>query len=69
MLGVLGVVIAVYALLCAWVYARQRSMIYYPMPERASAVGEAISLPVEGTGHNDIQLWARYYRDIAGLLR
>jgi pimeloyl-ACP methyl ester carboxylesterase len=48
MLGVLGIVVAVYALLCAWVYARQRSMIYYPVPERTSAVGEAISLPVEG---------------------
>ncbi len=42
----LGLVV-VYALLCAWVYARQRSMIYYPVPERASSLG-AMSLPVEG---------------------
>jgi pimeloyl-ACP methyl ester carboxylesterase len=48
MIVVLGLVVAVYALLCAWVYARQRSMIYYPVPERASTFGEAISLPVEG---------------------
>jgi pimeloyl-ACP methyl ester carboxylesterase len=44
----LGLVVGVYALLCAWVYARQRSMIYYPVAERTSAVGEAISLPVAG---------------------
>lgn len=48
MLGVLGIVVAVYALLCAWVYARQRSMIYYPVPERTAAAGEALSLPVAG---------------------
>ena len=48
MLGVLGVVVAVYALLCAWVYVRQRSMIYYPVPERAAAAQEAMSLPVAG---------------------
>lgn len=48
MLGVLGIVVAVYALLCAWVYARQRSMIYYPVPERAAAAGEALTLPVAG---------------------
>jgi hypothetical protein len=48
MLGVLGVVVAVYVLLCAWVYARQRSMIYYPVPGRSSAVGESITRPVEG---------------------
>lgn len=48
MILVLGLVVAIYALLCAWVYARQRSMIYYPVAERASAAGEAITLPVEG---------------------
>ena len=48
MIVVLGLVVAVYALLCAWVYARQRALIYYPVPERASAAGEAITLPVEG---------------------
>jgi pimeloyl-ACP methyl ester carboxylesterase len=48
LLVLLGIVVAVYALLCAWVYARQRSMIYYPVPERATAAGEALSLPVAG---------------------
>lgn len=44
----LGLAAAVYALLCVWVYTRQRALIYYPVPERTSAVGEAISLPVDG---------------------
>ncbi len=48
MIVLLGLVVAIYALLCAWVYASQRSMIYYPVPERASAVGEASTLPVAG---------------------
>ena len=48
MLGVLGIVVTVYAMLCAWVYVRQRSMIYYPAPEQASMVGEVIKLPVDG---------------------
>lgn len=48
MIVALGLVVAIYALLCAWVYASQRSMIYYPVPERASAVGEGSTLPVDG---------------------
>ena len=48
LLVLLGLGAAVYALLCAWVYARQRALIYYPVPERASAAGESITLPVEG---------------------
>ncbi len=48
LLVLLGIVVAVYALLCAWVYVRQRSMIYYPVPEQASTIGEVITLPVDG---------------------
>jgi pimeloyl-ACP methyl ester carboxylesterase len=54
MLKLLGLVFIPYALLCVFVYARQRSLIYYPTPARASAVGEAVPFPVPGAV---LQLW------------
>src|SRR5258706_6734802 len=54
MLKLLGLVVIPYALLCVFVYARQRSLIYYPTPARASAVGEAVRFPVSGAV---LQLW------------
>src|SRR5258706_4315962 len=54
MLKLLGLVVIPYALLCVFVYARQRSLIYYPTPARASAVGEAVPFPVPGAV---LQLW------------
>src|SRR5258706_10399276 len=54
MLKLLGLVLIPYALLCVFVYARQRSLIYYPTPARGSGVGEAVPFPVSGAG---LQLW------------
>ena len=47
-LGLLALLATSYVLLCAWVYTRQRSLIYYPVAERSSAAGEAIALRVDG---------------------
>lgn len=54
MVKVFGLVLVLYILLCIYVYARQRSLIYYPAPASASRVGEAVALPVPGAV---LQLW------------
>jgi pimeloyl-ACP methyl ester carboxylesterase len=43
-----GMAVVVYALLCVYVYARQRAFIYYPTPAVAGSIGEAVSLSVSG---------------------
>ncbi len=54
MLKLFGIVLILYGLLCAFVYARQRSLIYYPTPANASSVGEAVPLAVSGA---ILRLW------------
>jgi uncharacterized protein len=54
MLKLFGLVLALYALLCVLVYARQRSLIYFPTPANRSEVGEVVALPVSGAV---LQLW------------
>jgi pimeloyl-ACP methyl ester carboxylesterase len=54
MLKFAAVMLVVYALLCLYVYARQRSFIYYPTPASRGGVGEAVALPVAGAV---LQLW------------
>lgn len=54
MLKVFGLVLVLYILLCVYVYARQRSLIYYPTPASRSGVGEAVAFPVPGAV---LQLW------------
>src|SRR5258708_14724216 len=54
MLKLFGLVLIPYALLCVFVYARQRSLIYYPTPASGSGVGEAVPFPVAGAV---LQLW------------
>ncbi len=54
MLKLFGLVLVLYALLCVYVYARQRSLIYYPTPASGSGVGEAVPFPVLGA---ELQLW------------
>src|SRR5258708_9940944 len=54
MLKLFGLVLIPYALLCVFVYARQRSLIYYPTPASGSGVGEAVLFPVAGAV---LQLW------------
>jgi pimeloyl-ACP methyl ester carboxylesterase len=50
----LGLVLVLYALLCVFVYARQRSLIYHPTAASTSSVGEAVSFPVAGAV---LRLW------------
>src|SRR5258706_10480248 len=45
-----GLVAVVYVLLCAYVYARQRTFIYYPTPAVAASIGEAVPLSGPGAG-------------------
>jgi pimeloyl-ACP methyl ester carboxylesterase len=47
-LKVLGFAVLVYGGLCAYLYTRQRSLLYFPTPEAASPVGEVVSVPVTG---------------------
>ena len=54
MLKLVGLVLALYVLLFVFVYARQRSLIYYPTPASRGGVGEAVPLPVPGAV---LQLW------------
>jgi pimeloyl-ACP methyl ester carboxylesterase len=54
MLKLFGFVLVLYAVLCVYVYARQRSLIYYPTPASGSGVGEAVAFPVPGAV---LQLW------------
>jgi pimeloyl-ACP methyl ester carboxylesterase len=54
MLKLFGLVLILYALLCVFAYARQRSLIYYPTPASGSGVGEAVPFPVSGAV---LQLW------------
>lgn len=54
MLKLIGLVIVLYALLCIVIYARQRSLIYYPTPASGSSVGEAVAFSVPGAV---LQLW------------
>jgi pimeloyl-ACP methyl ester carboxylesterase len=48
MLKLLGLVLVVYVLVCVFVYAQQRSLIYYPTPASEGGVGEAVAFPVSG---------------------
>jgi uncharacterized protein len=54
MLKLFGLVLVLYALLCVYAYARQRSLIYYPTPASGSGVGEAVPFPVSGAV---LRLW------------
>ena len=54
MLKLFGFVLVLYAVLCVYVYARQRSLIYYPTPVSGSGVGKAVAFPVPGAV---LQLW------------
>ena len=54
MLKLFGLLLVLYALLCVYAYARQRSLIYYPTPASGSDVGEAVPFPVSGAV---LQLW------------
>jgi len=54
MFKLFGFVLVLYAVLCVYVYARQRSLIYYLMPASGSGVGEAVAFPVPGAV---LQLW------------
>jgi len=54
MLKLFGLVLILYALLCVFAYARQRSLIYYPTPASGGGVGEAVPFPVAGAV---LQLW------------
>jgi pimeloyl-ACP methyl ester carboxylesterase len=54
MLKLLGLTLFLYALLCAYAYVRQRSLLYYPTPAIGSGVGEAVPFPVSGAL---LQLW------------
>jgi uncharacterized protein len=48
MLKFVGLVLVVYILLCAYLFVRQRALIYYPTPVRGHAFGEVVTLPVPG---------------------
>jgi pimeloyl-ACP methyl ester carboxylesterase len=48
MLLALGVMTIAYAAICGWAYFRQRSMMYYPVPEQPNLASEEMRLPVEG---------------------
>jgi uncharacterized protein len=54
MLSVLGIGVAIYGAICAYVFVRQRALIYHPTPVGSSWVGEAVSLPVAGAV---LRLW------------
>lgn len=49
-----GTGVALYALLCAWVYATQRAQIYFPTPERSHPHARALWLDSEGAR---IKIW------------
>jgi pimeloyl-ACP methyl ester carboxylesterase len=40
--------VIVYALVCAYVYVRQRGFIYFPTPAVAARIGESVAFPVPG---------------------
>jgi len=48
MLKLFGLVLILYALLCVFAYARQRSLIYYPQPGAIDTQGTTFKLPVSG---------------------
>jgi uncharacterized protein len=49
-----GLLLVTYGLLCACLYVRQRSLLFFPTPFVKSSVGQAVSLTVSGAV---LQLW------------
>jgi pimeloyl-ACP methyl ester carboxylesterase len=54
MVWLLGILLAVYVAICALLFFRQRSMIYYPTPEASNARAEDLRIKTEDA---TIQLW------------
>jgi pimeloyl-ACP methyl ester carboxylesterase len=48
LVSIVGLLVALYGALCAWIYVTQRSMLYFPVPEGRERPAEVLPLRVDG---------------------
>lgn len=63
--GMLYLVIFSYVAVCAWLYFAQRSLLYFPTPERPLPQAESITLP---SGQETLRIWARPHQGPGAVL-